>query len=120
MIEWPQNVNSRIRRETDWDVTVGVVADQTRSGKRKVRTAHSLAPNVFNVVMRFTVDEYKAFLTWFRNDLRKGALPFRFPKIDSDGKKKAVYIFASDSVLRFNNTSGKIIDARFVWEEVNA
>ena len=120
MTEWPQNVNKKIRRGTDWDVSVGVIADQTRSGKRKVRSAHSLVPNVFNVTMRFTVDEYKTFINWFKNDLRKGALPFSFPRVDSDGEKKTVYIFASDSALRFSNPSGKVIEAHFVWEEVNA
>ena len=120
MIQWPLTVNKRIYRDTDWDIPMGIIADQTRSGKRKIRAAHSSAPNVFNVVMRFSVAEYRVFLDWFKNDLRKGALPFLFPKIDSEGGENAVYIFSPDSTPHFSNPSGKVIEARFVWEEVNA
>lgn len=118
MIAWVENVNKKILRQSSWENPVGIIADETRSGKRKIRRAHSIEPLTFLIIMHFSHTEYILFQEWFHYALQKGAETFQFPQIDGIGNTLKEYRFAPNSKLQFNNLTGKIIEAKFTWETV--
>jgi hypothetical protein len=96
---------------------MGVIADQTRSGKYVTRLAHVKKPKTFSITMHMTLPEYREFELWFEYDCRKGLFPFAYPKInDNTGVLKA-YQFAPDSEIGTNNTSGDNLEVSMAWME---
>lgn len=119
MINWASNVNTKARRETNGTVPVGVIADQTRCGRKRFRPANQLAPRKFSVVMKFNYDEFVRFENWFANDLMHGALTFAFPRINGNDSTDLVeYRFVDGSSYSWENTSGKMITVSMEWETV--
>lgn len=118
-VQWNENVNKRILRDgTSWSNIAGFKSDETRSGKTKRRSYHSLEKRQFSVKMRFSLGEYTIFNNWYKNTLKQGLLAFEFPKIDSTSGSLVVYRFTADGSPQFSNPSGDLIDCTMKWEEV--
>jgi hypothetical protein len=106
MINWPAGVNKKVLRNSSWNLPSGVIADQMRSGKYKVRAAHRQKPVSFSVVFYMREAEYQLFLDWFNNVCYRGALTFGFPKIDSVNGPTTEYRFSPDSSIQVTNLYG--------------
>ncbi len=113
-VQWAQNVNKKVRRDSSWSEVNGFITDETLSGKQKRRYAHSLAKRPFSISMLFTYTEYTTFTAWYNNTTKRGTLPFEFPKIDGSGT--AQYRFVNPP--SYSNESGKVIRCQMEWEEV--
>ena len=118
MIAWPDGVNTVVLRETTGSIPVGVIADETRCGRKRTRPANQTAPRVFSVVMKFSYQEFIIFENWFLNDLRNGALSFAFPRINGIEKELTEYRFSPGTNYEWENPSGKIIKVNMQWETV--
>jgi len=120
MITWPA-INGKligtVLRSTSWDHSLGIIADQTRSGKFKVRVNHAQAPDGFSVNMHMTLQEYRVFDSWWENSCRKGFYTFSYPKINDNTGVMAVYQFAPDSRPRIVNTSALNLEISMEWME---
>jgi hypothetical protein len=120
MVEWPSYNNKSIgtvTRSSGWSKSLGIIADQTRSGKFKVRAAHTREPDQFAIVMRMTLPEYRALITWFETIDRKGVHTFAYPKIDDNTGVLAEYAFAEGTGMDINNISGDIVEIKMSWRK---
>ena len=117
MISWPTGVRMRALRETTWTTPLGVIADETRCGRKKTRPALSLQPMKFNVSMQFRYSEYVIFKNWFRQSLRNGALTFGFPELDAVDGEIVEYRFSPGTEPQYSNVSGNIVKVTMEWEE---
>lgn len=112
----------RVLRDTSWKAAAGFISKKTRSGVRRVRTAHRCEPVTFSVKMRFdTAEDYRTFRAWFEGPCRKGAMSFAFPEIDTvenGTKTMREYRFASDGAPQYSNPAGQMVDVTMTWEEV--
>ena len=118
-VAWPDNINTKIRRNgTDWSDVCGFISDTTRSGKQKRRLAHSQGKRPFSVKMIFNLLEYSYFTNWYKTICRYGFYSFNFPKIDASGSSYAEYRFQKDTYPKYSNISGKMIECTMSWEEV--
>lgn len=117
---WPAGVNTKIRRATSGSVPVGVTADETRCGRKRVRASSQLAPRTFSVTMMFTYGEFALFEAWFAGELRHGAESFVFGRINSSGGEPEEYRFSPGSSYNWENTSGKMVTVTMEWETVTA
>lgn len=118
MRAWPGGVNTKVRRDTTGTVPVGVTADETRCGRKRVRASNQLSPRTFSVTMMFTYDEFALFEDWFHGELRRGAESFLFPRINSPEGGLVEYRFTPGSSYGWENTSGKIVRVSMEWETV--
>jgi len=120
MIAWP-SLNGKpvgvALRSTSWDTAPGVIADETRSGKLKVRAAHAKTPDGYSVVMHMTLPEYRVFMSWWENICRKGAYTFAYPKINDNTGVLAEYQFDPGSKITKQNTSGDNLEVSMNWLE---
>jgi len=85
IVAWPALVNKIIINDTTWSPTDGLIRDTMRSGKDKKRLASISVPDVFNVVMIFTKDEYNIFDAWYKITTKRGLHDFQFPTIAGTG-----------------------------------
>ena len=115
---WPENVNQRILRDTEWETPVNVIADQTRCGRKKVRPGLTMQPQVFTVRMNFDPAEQVIFKEWYSTTLRNGAVSFLFPDIEKLTVNNKEYRFSEGSSIRWGNPSGTTRTASMQWEEV--
>jgi hypothetical protein len=118
MVGWPAGVSKRVLRDTSWELPSGVVADQTRSGKYKVRAGHASAPKSFRVTMRMYLEEYRIFEEWYINTVRKGVLSFGFPKLNDNSATIKEYRFNPGSTLSLSNPGGLFVDISMECLEV--
>jgi len=121
MIAWPLHngkLIGRVLRSSSWETLPGIIADETRSGKRKVRMAHIKTPDVFSIVMHMTLPEYRAFMIWWENVCRKGVYTFAYPKINDNTGLLIEYQFDPESNISKSNTSGDNLEVSMVWMEV--
>jgi hypothetical protein len=120
MIPWPV-LNSirigKVLRSSSWDTTPGIIADETRSGKLKVRADHIKIPDGFNVTMFMTLLEYRIFRAWWENVARKGVYTFGYPKIDDNTGDLVEYQFVPGSKLSFGNTTALNLEVTMSWME---
>lgn len=118
MIAWPQGVNKYVLRESTWELPEGFLEDETRSGKKKRRYAHSQKPEVYKCVLHMTKDEYYIFKYWYNNNCRRGTLSFALPQIDGGVDAQEVeYQFSKESI-KVSNPGGDVIKLSFSLEEV--
>lgn len=125
-VNWSQYVNTKVLRQSQWEDVVGTIADETRAGTRKVRAGNTFAPKTYSVQMRFNLDEYNIFKTWFELTTRKGAIPFYFPDLETSHAKykfdvndnNELYRFVPSSSLSYQNSGGNLIDVSMEWEKV--
>ena len=117
MISWPAGVRMRVLRETTWTTPLGVIADETRCGRKKTRPALSLQPTKFHVSMQFPYSEYVIFKQWYRQSLRMGALSFGYPEIDATDGDIVEYRFTPGTEPQYSNVSGNIVKVTMEWEE---
>jgi len=120
MIAWPEYNGKPIGtvlRSSTWDTAPGIIADQTRSGKYKVRINHVKQPDSFSVVMHMTLPAYRAFMYWWKNVCRKGFYTFAYPKIDDNTGVMVEYQFAPDTNPAIQNTSGDNLEVSMRWME---
>ncbi len=120
MISWPEydgKMIGTVLRSSSWDTKTGIIADQTRSGKYKVRADHIKTPDGFNITMHMTLEEYRIFDHWWKNTNRKGVYTFAFPKINDNTGELREYQFASDSNPQIINTSGNNLEISMQWME---
>lgn len=115
MIEWPDGVNTKILRESEWDVPSGMIREKTRSGKDETRPGKQLKPNQYDIEMHFNKNEYLIFHAWYESTLRKGALSFSFPDIIT---KLVDREYRIPEGYHGKNVSGDIIVVTMLWEEV--
>jgi hypothetical protein len=118
MVSWPEGVRQTVLNSTSWDLPPGTIADQTRSGKYKVRAGHVTAPKSFSVTMRIYLNEYRIFESWYINTTRKGVLSFGFPKLNDNSGIIAEYRFNPGSALSISNPGALVIDVGMEWLEV--
>ena len=118
MIAWADGVRQKVLRESTWTTPLGVIADETRCGRKKTRPALSLQPTKFNVSMQLPYSEYVIFKNWFRTSLRMGALSFGFPEIDVVNGDIVEYRFVAGTEPQYSNPSGNIVKVTMEWEEV--
>jgi hypothetical protein len=118
-VAWPTIEGQRIGkvlRSSTWGLELGVISDQTRSGKSKTRAGHTQTPNQFSITIRFTLDEYRVFVDWFNNICRKGVNSFAYPQIDDiTGVLREYRITSASSV---SNIAGHILDLQMGWEQL--
>ena len=88
MIDWPTGVNKIIINETTGEWGDGLIRDKLRSGKEKVRLSTSTPYDTHPVVMIMTREELGIFESWYKNDLRRGAITFEFPTIAGTGSSE--------------------------------
>jgi hypothetical protein len=113
------NCTYKVLRDTSWDLPQGFIAEQTRSGSRKVRAANTEEPDSFSVVLQFpTVSDYQIFKTWYEVTDRRGTLSFSFPDIDNNSGILKEYRFADGGAPQGNNVAGEIIKVSMKWEAV--
>ncbi len=105
-----------ILRSSSWNTEMGVIADQTRSGKMKTRIAHVNKPMRFTITMHMTLDEYRLFDTWFRLNCRKGFYTFAYPKVNDNSGTLVEYRFVPTSSFGIVNTSGDNLEISMEWE----
>jgi len=125
-VNWNVNVNTKVLRKSSWEDTVGTIADETRAGTRKVRASSTFAPTTYDVKMRFNLDEYEVFKSWFEVTTRKGAIPFLFPDLETSHSKytfdvndnNVLYRFAPSSTIKYSNEAGNFITVSMDWEKV--
>jgi hypothetical protein len=120
VIAWPVYNGKRlgtVLRSTTWSTPLGIIADQTRSGKFITRLAHIKKPKVFNVAMHMTLPEYRIFEDWFEYVCRKGLFPFGFPKINDNTGVLRAYQFSPDAEIGKTNTGADNLEVSMVWME---
>lgn len=61
VVNWAQGVNKNVMQSSTWTHELGIIADNTRCGVRKVRANNVYAPPQYSVTMHFTLAE-KTFL----------------------------------------------------------
>ena len=118
-VSWSSEVNQKVLRNGNgWEEPETVIEDKTRSGKQKRRLYSSSEKRTFQVSFNFNMDEYNAFRTWVKYSIRKGALSFEFPQIDSTDKTvMAEYRMKKGGFPKYSNESGTVINCKMVWEE---
>jgi hypothetical protein len=107
-----------VLRSSTWDTKPGIISDETRSGKRKVRAAHFKISDKFDIVMHMTLPEYLIFMAWWKGTCRKGFYTFAYPKINDNSGILIEYQFDPDSVINIQNTSGDNLEIKMTWLEV--
>ncbi len=117
MIDWPTNVNMKIRRESNWETPLKIIAQQTRCGRKKTRASGTCQPQTFHVTLKMSLAEKILFLNWFENSLGSGVESFGFPRIDDNSGAIGEYRFVVGSSIKWSNESGKVITASMEWEE---
>ena len=115
MIEWNPDINKQIKRGTGWKLPLGVILENTRSGKKKSRPANQLEGKIFDIQMIFSYEEYLLFENWYTINLRNGAETFSFPDVFNSLVNKEYRIVSTPT---FSNESGKVIKCSMQWEEV--
>lgn len=113
MIGWPLGVNQVVLNQTVGSLGDGIISDTMRSGKRKTRLRSTSAPESFSVSMKMTREEFELFRTWYKVDLRMGALSFQFPKIAGTG-------FAEYKILpspSWSQLAANYVGMTMQWEE---
>jgi hypothetical protein len=118
MVSWPAGVRRTVLRDTSWELPSGTVADETRSGKYKVRAGHASAPKSFGVTIRMPLNEYRVFENWYTATTRKGALSFGFPKLNDNTGTVTEYRFAPGSALSVSSPGALLVDIKMEWLEV--
>ena len=108
----------KVLRASSWDASLGIIADETRSGKLKIRAAHIKKPNAFNIVMHMTLAEYRVFMDWFDNSCRKGLYSFAYPKINDNTGILLQYQFDPESRIYKKNTSADNLEIEMNWLEI--
>ena len=108
----------RVLKSSSWEHSLGIIADQTRSGKFITRINHVKAPDGFDITMHMTLDEYRAFIYWWNNVCRRGFYTFAYPKINDNSGLLVEYQFSSDSNISVQNTSALNLEVSMVWLEV--
>lgn len=120
-IAWP-TLNGKpigtVLRSSSWNHSLGIIVDQTRSGKFTVRINHAKSPNELSVTMHMTLAEYKVFVNWWGNSCRKGFYSFAYPKINDNTGTLAEYRFSPDSRPSVQNTSALNLEVSMSWMEV--
>lgn len=120
MTTWPDGVNKRVLRATSWETPTAAVADETRSGRKKVRMSGNCQSQTFSVTMHMTLAEKKIFMAWFKSNLYYGANSFVFPNVDSMSGESAVlteYRLVPGSTISWSNPTGDILEVAMQWEE---
>jgi len=120
MIAWPTLNGKRIGRvlrPSQWDTNPGFIADQTRSGKFKVRASHINAPDELSITMHMTLPEYRVFDIWWKTVCRKGVYSFAYPKINDNIETLYEYRFAPEAKIGVSNTSGDNLEINMQWME---
>ena len=120
MVNWPTYNSKRIGivlRSTSWETAPGIIADQTRSGKFKVRLNHVNTPDSYNVTMHMTLAEYRIFREWWERTCRKGFFSFGYPRINDNTGELVEYQFVPDSNPSIQNTSGDNLEISMAWME---
>jgi len=122
LIAWP-SINGKsigmVLRSSSWETSPGILADQTRSGKFKVRAGHISIPDAYKVTMFMTLPEYREFMSWWKNVNRKGLFTFAYPKIDDNTGLLAEYQFVPNSNPSIQNTSGDNLEIEMNWMEAS-
>jgi len=106
-----------VLNSSSWDTPLGIIADQTRSGKFKTRPNHIHAPKTFSITMHMTLEEYRVFRYWYENVCRKGAYTFTYPVINDNSGLLVEYQFAPDSSIGIKNTSALNLELTMSWME---
>jgi hypothetical protein len=122
IVKWPadfewKNIGTLLR-DTTWQHEMGFIADETISGKLKVRAAHISKPTPFKVKMRMRLKDYKAFIKWFEKETRRGVVPFYYPEVNGISGELKVYRFAPESAIAVANIAIDILDIEMSWEEI--
>jgi hypothetical protein len=120
VIPWPvlnDKPIGKILRSSNWNTPLGIIADQTRSGKYVTRLAHVKKPKTFNITMHMTLPEYCEFEDWFEYDCRKGLHAFAYPKINNNTGVLRAYQFAPDSEIGTTNTGADNLEITMIWME---
>jgi hypothetical protein len=120
MIAWP-NYNGKpvgiVLRSSSWETSPGIIADQTRSGKLKVRASHFKTPDGFTITMHMTLPQYRVFRYWWEHTNRKGVYTFAYPRINDNTGEQVEYQFAPGSNPTIRNTSGDNLEISMNWME---
>jgi len=119
-VPWPEYNGKRIGtvlRSSNWTIPLGVIGDQTRSGKISTRLAHINRPKMFNITMHMTLPEKRVFENWFVSVCRKGFFPFLFPRIDDNTGVMKAYRFSPESDIGESNTGADNLEVSMVWLE---
>jgi hypothetical protein len=121
VISWP-TLNGKLvgtaLRSSSWSSSSGVIADETRSGKPKVRANHIKTPDAFTIIMHMTLEEYRVFDNWWKNINRKGVYTFSYPKIDDNTGEQVEYQFVPNTGPGTKNTSALNVEVSMNWQEV--
>lgn len=118
MIKWAEGVNQNILRESSWELPARFIEDDTRSGKKKRRSAFTLSPVKIKCVLHMTMYEYELFEKWYEYDCRGGAESFALPKINGFNKNDLrEYRFSKESIS-VSNVGGDTVEINFTVEEV--
>ena len=120
MIAWPQlngKPIGRVLTSSSWESPNGIIADVTRSGKRIARANHVKAPDAYSITMHMTLEEYRAFDSWWKDDCRKGVHTFSYPRINDNTGEMVEYQFSPDSGISVQNTSALNIELSMNWLE---
>jgi hypothetical protein len=120
MIPWP-TLNGKLigtaLTSSSWGAAPGIIADQTRSGKLKVRADHIKTPDPFTIVMHMTLEEYRVFDIWWNNTDRRGVYTFAYPKINDITGEQVEYQFVPESAIGIKNTSALNVEVSMNWQE---
>ena len=119
-VSWPTLNGKRIGnilRSSKWNTPLGIIADQTRSGKYTTRLAHIKKPKVFNIVMHMTLAEYRVFQEWFAGVCRKGLYAFGYPKVNDNTEELRAYQFDPNSEIDESNTGADNMELSMIWME---
>jgi len=120
VIPWPVHngkLLGTVLRSSKWNSPLGIIADQTRSGKYITRLAHIRKPKTFNIVMHMTLAEKRVFENWFEYVCRKGLYPFGFPRVDDNTGEIRAYQFDPNTGLDWNNTGADNMECTMAWME---
>jgi hypothetical protein len=120
MITWPTyngKLVGTVLNTSTWNTVPGIIADETRSGKLKVRMDHIKTPDSFSVVMHMTLPEYRIFMSWWKHTCRKGVYAFVYPQIDDNTGVLVKYQFDPQSSPAIKNTSGDNLEITMSWLE---
>jgi len=120
VIAWPTfngKLIGTVLRSSSWEMTPGIIADRTRSGKFITRINHVKTPDDFSIVMHMTLPEYREFKRWWKYICKKGYYSFAYPQIDDNTGVLVEYQFAPDTKPAYKNTSGDNIEVTMSWME---
>lgn len=108
-----------VLRSTNWELSTGFIADQTRAGTKKIRGSNTEQPDTYSVELQFpTLEDYHIFEAWYKTVCFKGVYPFVFRDLkylESDGFQNVYRIVDSP---RVSNKGGHVIIVSMNWEEV--